>query len=106
MIEISVMIATKDMNVTCAVMKSSARSVFRKANLSVNVTTVINAIAGYAMIIRVALYTMMVVKESLKFTHAVDAMSNVANVVDSKGINRDNCNAQHVSNRVWGWTRY
>ena len=82
----SVMIAT-NVNVSNAI-KSSARSVFTKTNMSINVTTVIKAIAGDAM-----------TAKKLIFTHAVDAISNVAMIADSKGIDRD-CIAQNVSNIV------
>ena len=70
------------------------RGVLRKVIVHMDVPTVINAIVTHA-----------IMKKKI-FIHAVDAMSKVASIVDSKGINRDNCNAQHVSNRVWGWTRY
>ena len=70
------------------------RGVLRKVIVPMDVPTVINAIVTHAIMMKTI------------FTHAVDAASKVATIVDSKGIDRDNCNAQHVSNRVWGWTRY
>ena len=50
--------------------------------LSINVTTVMHAIAGDAMMMK-----------ELMITHAVDAMSNVAMIAGSNGIGRDSCTA-------------
>ena len=82
------MIATNIINVSNA-MKSFACIVLRKANVSMNVTTVINAIARTAMM-----------RKLILFTHAVDAMLNVAKIADSTGINRNNCIVHNESRRV------
>ena len=85
---VSVMNVT-NINVSNA-MKRSARNVLfgrkSESNLSVNVTTVINAIAGDAM----------TMKKMILFTHAV---SDVAMIADSEGID-SHCIAQMVW-RVW-----
>ena len=70
-------------------MKFSVRGVLMKADVSVNVTTVINSAARIA-----------ITKQSILFTHAIDVMSNVAKIADSKGIDRESCIAQDVSKRV------
>ena len=95
---ISVTIAT-NMNVSNA-MKISVRDVFRMTELSVNASIAINSIAGNAM-------KMMKMMNQLVYSIAVDAMSNsnVAMIVFSKGIDRNNSIAQNVSIGVWRWSR-
>ena len=82
-VKINVMIAAE--NVPNAI-KGCVRGVLSLTNVPINVTTVINAIAGHVA--------------TQKFIYAVDAMPNVAMIVDTKGIGRNNRNAQHVSNRA------
>ena len=84
----SVMIVT-NINVSDAMM-TSVQSVLMKANLSVSVNTAIIAIVGHAM----------TMEQLILFTRAVDAMSNVAIIADSKGFDRESCIAQDVSKRV------
>ena len=78
------MIAT-NINVPNA-MKSSAWIVFRIAEMSTNVSTAVKSIATNAV--------MKMIQES---TFVVDAIPNVARIVFSKGIDRNNCIAQNVS---------
>ena len=80
-----------NINVSDAMM-ISVRSVLMKANLSANVTTAIIAIVGHAMA--------MTIKQLILFTRAVDAISNVAMIADSKGFDRESCIVQDVSKRV------
>ena len=86
MAKISVMIAT-NMNVPIA-MTSSAGSVLRKAKMSINVSTAINATAKDAM---------KIMQESKFVIDAIPAIPNVVAIVFSKGIDRNNCSAQNVS---------
>ena len=73
-------------------MKSSARCVLRKAIVSKNVNTAINATVEDAT---------KMMKKSLKFTTAFDAMLNVVMIVCFKNFDRKNCIAQNVSIGVW-----
>ena len=68
-------------------MKGFVRSV--RTNGSIYVTTAIDATAEDAM----------TMKKLILFPHAVDAMSHVAMIVVSKGIDRDNSIAQNASNQ-------
>ena len=73
-------------------MKSSAWSVLRQAAVSKNVNTARNASVEDAT---------KIMKKSLKFTNAFDAMVNVVMIVCFKNFDRKNCIAQNVSIGVW-----
>ena len=85
----SVVIAA-NMNASNA-MKSSAWTVLRET-ISINVNTAINAIVEDAT---------KMMKTSLKFTNAFDAMLNAVMIVCFKNFDRKHCIAQNVSIGVW-----